>query len=103
MNPMDSVGIRHHFGGGVYAKETLIPAGLKLTQHEHSFDHLSVLASGSVLVGDGVVSQRYDAPACVLIKAGIPHEVVSITDAVWYCIHATEETDPAKVDERLIA
>ena len=40
--------IQHHFGGGVYAKETFIPAGKWLVQHIHKFDHLSVLAQGSI-------------------------------------------------------
>jgi hypothetical protein len=26
-----------------------------------------------------------------------------LTDCVWYCIHATDEKDPSKVDEVVIA
>ena len=40
--------INHHFSAGVYAKETLIPAGHVLVQHKHKFSHLSILASGSI-------------------------------------------------------
>jgi len=95
------VGISHHFGGGVYAKETLIPAGLKLTQHVHPFDHLSILASGSVLVKTPDGCCKYDGPACIFIKAGVAHEVTSLTKASWFCIHATTETDPLLIDEAL--
>jgi len=28
--------------------------------------------------------------------------VISVTDCVWYCIHATEETDPEKIKEEMI-
>ena len=97
------VGISHHFAGGVYAKETRIPAGARLMQHVHAFDHLSVLASGSVIVrSDGWV-ESYSGPAVLTIKAGSAHEVDAITDAVWLCIHATDETDPEQVDAGLIA
>lgn len=94
--------IEHHFGGGVYAKETRIPAGYLLGKHTHAFDHLSILASGSVeLMVDGEVSVVH-APACLTIKANKEHQVRSITDVVWYCVHATDCTDVDKVDKVLI-
>ncbi len=97
------VGIFHHFSGGVYAKQTHIPAGVSLTQHVHSFDHLSILASGSVMVrADGWV-ESYTGPAAIEIKAGVAHEVEALTDATWFCVHKTDETDPEKIDAELIA
>ena len=94
--------ISHHFGAGVYAKETRIPAGSILVQHKHKHDHLSVLASGSVeLVVDGIKSVIH-APACLTIEANKHHGVKSLTDVVWYCIHATECTDMDEIDEVLI-
>lgn len=94
--------ILHHFGGGVYAKETEIPAGQILSQHVHKHDHLSILGSGSAVVRVDGESRRVDGPACILIEAGKVHSVESLTDVVWFCIHATEETDPQKVDHTLI-
>jgi quercetin dioxygenase-like cupin family protein len=97
------VGLMHHFGGGVYAKETLIPAGVKLLQHVHEFDHLSILASGRVHVRiDGGEPVGYEGPACITIAAGRAHEVEAVTPATWFCIHATKETDPAKVDRAVL-
>jgi quercetin dioxygenase-like cupin family protein len=94
--------INHHFGAGVYAKETLIPAGHVLVQHKHKFDHLSILASGSIeLMTDGE-RKIVHAPACLTIEANKHHGVKSITDVVWYCIHATECTDIDEIDEVLI-
>lgn len=94
--------IAHHFGGGVYAKETIVHAGQILVQHKHEFDHLSVLASGTVeLMVDGVRSEL-TGPACVTISAGKHHGVKALTDVVWYCIHATDCTDEHDVDKVLI-
>jgi quercetin dioxygenase-like cupin family protein len=97
------VGITHHFGGGVYAKETRIPAGRMLGQHAHRFDHLSILASGRVRVTVDGESREVEGPACLVIAAGKVHEVLSLTDAVWYCIHATNCTEADEVDAELIA
>jgi quercetin dioxygenase-like cupin family protein len=95
--------INHHFSAGVYAKETLIPAGQVLVQHKHKFDHLSILASGSIeLMVDGE-KRIVHAPACLTIEADKHHGVKSLTDVVWYCIHATDCTDTDEIDEVLIA
>ena len=94
--------IHHHFSAGVYAKETRIPAGYVLVQHAHKHDHLSILASGSVeLAVDGVKSVVH-APACLTIAAGKHHGIKSITDVVWYFVHATDCTDEDEIDEVLI-
>ena len=94
--------ISHHFGGGVYAKETWIPAGSILVQHKHKYDHLSILAKGSVEVIVDDVKSVVHAPACLTIEANKHHGVKSLTDVVWYCIHATNCTDTDEIDEVLI-
>ena len=95
---MTDVDIRHHFGGGVYIKETRIPPGFVLVQHKHKFDHLSILASGAAVVNGTV----HTGPTVLVIKAGEAHGVRALSDCLWYCVHATTVTDPADVDEVLI-
>lgn len=95
--------VRHHFGGGVYVKETAIPAGLVLVQHRHQHDHLSFLVSGEVEVQVDGVTQVITAPRCLTIRAGQHHGVKALRDAVWLCVHATDCEDAAHVDEVLIA
>jgi quercetin dioxygenase-like cupin family protein len=96
------IDVEHHFGGGVYAKDTRIPAGTKLEQHAHPFDHLSILAYGTAAVEADGVRQVVAGPRALLIKAGTVHSVEAITDVVWFCIHATDETDPSKVDDVIL-
>jgi quercetin dioxygenase-like cupin family protein len=95
--------ITHHFGGGVYAKETHIPQGSFLMQHKHAFDHMSILASGTVEVSVDDQVTTHTGPACLVIEAGKNHGVRALTDVVWYCVHATDCTDADTVDEVLIA
>lgn len=94
--------IQHHFGGGVYAKECFIPAGQEHEQHVHKFDHLSVLAYGVAEVTVDGATTKHVGPTCLTIHAGKSHKVRAITDLAWYCIHASEETDPSRIDETLI-
>lgn len=90
--------ITHHFGGGVYVKETCFLAGESGEKHVHDYDHLSTLVSGCVeLVVDGV-SILKKAPEVITIQAGKSHQVIALTDTVWHCTHATDCTDPEKVD-----
>ena len=94
--------IAHIFADGLYAKETHIPAGMRLGKHTHSYTHFSILAKGFVKVTANGTWTMYQAPACIEIKANIEHEVQAVTDATWYCVHGTDETDPEKIDEVLI-
>lgn len=96
------IGIEHHFGGGVYAKLTKIPAGTVLDQHRHKFDHLSALMQGVALVTVDGETTAHTAPAMLLIQAGKVHRVNAVSDVVWACIHATNETDPDLIDHELI-
>jgi quercetin dioxygenase-like cupin family protein len=99
---LSSAMISHLFGGGVYVKETLIPAGLVLVQHKHEHDHLSYLASGTVeLLVDGV-TRTVSGPVGLTIEAGKHHGVKALTDALWLCIHATECADESTVDQALM-
>jgi quercetin dioxygenase-like cupin family protein len=94
--------ILHHFSDGLYAKEAQFIAGTAILKHTHEFSHLSILAKGKVAVMMGEEIEVIEAPACIEIKAGITHGVKAITDCVWFCIHATDEKDPSKVDDILI-
>ena len=92
----------HYFSSGVYAKQMFMPAGYIAYSHAHNYDHLSILAKGRVIVKTDDYNKEYVAPACLTIKANIHHQIESLEDCVWFCIHATDETDESKVDEVLI-
>lgn len=87
-NALITVGgdVVHHFCGGVYAKETHIPAGTTLGQHAHAFDHMSILASGKALVTIGQQIVPLHAPCALRVEAGKTHSVEAVTDVVWFCI-----------------
>lgn len=100
--------VRHHFVGqddskGLYAKELHIPAGFILRSHHHPYDHLSILASGYVRFDTPGESRLIHGPAAITVRKGVTHTLRAITDAVWFCIHPTDETDEAKVDDVILS
>ena len=96
------VEIEHYFAGGVYAKQMRIAKNCKIPTHRHVYDHLSVLAQGCVRVTVSKITQEYTAPAAIEIKKDLVHTIEALEDTVWYCIHATEETDPESANNKII-
>ena len=95
--------LTHHFSEGVYAKEIRILAGMDIVQHKHDDSHLSILAKGIAVVITALGTARYEAPACINIQANMHHRILAVTDIVWYCIHASDEKDPANIDETIVS
>lgn len=95
-------GIVHNFSDGLYAKQMTIPKGYVAGQHAHTFSHLSILAKGKVIVKTDTTEQIYEAPACIEIRKNVNHMITALDDSVWFCVHATDETDVDRIDEVLI-
>ena len=93
---------KHHFSDNIYAKEMHLPAGHVAVSHKHKYSHLSVLAAGRCMVYTDESMMEYTAPACIEIKAGVEHQIEAAEDVTWFCIHATSETDPEKIDRVVI-
>ena len=93
----------HHFIGGVYAKEMKYPQGWIVKSHKHKYDHMSVLAKGTVVLEVDGVKEIFEAPAVINVTANKHHSVLALEDTVWLCIHKIEgEFDIDTVDETLI-
>lgn len=57
--------------------------------HTHPFDHLTLLASGSLRVTVNGKTTDFKAPHMIYIKAEYNHELVALEDdTVAFCIHA---------------
>lgn len=94
--------ISHHFSDGLYAKQMRLEKNHIALSHVHHYSHLSILAKGEVYIkADGVVTHHI-APDCIEIKANVSHEIQALKDSVFFCCHATNETDIDKIDEVLI-
>ena len=82
-------------------------AGDTETGHTHPFDHLTLLASGSLQITVNGKTTQFKAPHMIYIKAEHMHELVALEDnTVAYCIHALRDgdavgdiLDPASIPE----
>lgn len=82
--------------------------------HTHAFDHLTLLATGSLRVTVEGKTTDFKAPHMIYIHKDKNHELVALEDnTVAYCIHALRDKDsneildpsmiPAGVDPLLMA
>lgn len=69
-------------------------AGDKEDGHTHQFDHLTLLAAGSLQVTvEGMVT-TFKAPHMIYIHKDKNHELLALEDnTVAYCIHALRKED----------
>jgi quercetin dioxygenase-like cupin family protein len=86
--------IKHHFAGGVYAREQTLEAGQEVEKHEHDYDHLSFLCAGVATLEVEDELQTLRGPCGIEVKAGKKHRIQAVTDIVWLCLHAESVADP---------
>lgn len=95
--------MKHHFLDGIYIKEMdHLREGQQVETHVHEYDHFGVLGAGSVAIELDGAALVYVGPCVVPILKGVAHKIYALTDVTWFCVHATQETDPKKVDAALI-
>lgn len=95
--------VKHYFGGGVYAREMTVPAGVLLTGKIHKFEQINILSKGevSVLLSDGW--HRVRAPYTVVAPAGSKRLFYAHEESVWTVFHGTKEKDVEKIEQEFIA
>lgn len=66
--------------------------------HTHQFDHLTLLASGSLRVTVEGETTDFRAPHMIYIHKDKNHELVALEDnTVAYCIHALRDKDTGEI------
>jgi quercetin dioxygenase-like cupin family protein len=66
--------------------------------HVHNYDHMTLLAHGSVKVHVGGDVTEFKAPHMIFIKAGKSHFIEAIEDGtIAYCVHALRDKDTAEI------
>jgi quercetin dioxygenase-like cupin family protein len=89
--------IKHHFAGGVYAREQTLEMGREVEKHVHDYDHLSVLCRGVAIMDIDGELHHLKGPCVLEVKAGQKHRITAVTDITWLCIHAESVADPETI------
>ena len=62
--------------------------------HAHVFDHITLLATGKVLMKHDNGEQEYTAPHLIVTPKGITHQFIALeNNTVFCCIHAIRDGD----------
>lgn len=80
---------------------TVADAGTIIPTHAHKYDHITLLAYGSMRVQSGDDNPAdFVGPVGILIPAGVKHTFMTLTPGVVFaCIHALHGTDGVEIDE----
>lgn len=66
--------------------------------HVHQFDHLTLLATGSLRVTVDGVATEFKAPHMIYIQKDKNHELVALEkDTLAYCIHALRDRETTDI------
>jgi hypothetical protein len=91
--------VKHIQADGVYIKITFVPKDVKFYTKRTPDSHVAILAHGEILMIETEDNQtRYRAPANYVIPANSKIAFYTLTDCVFYCVHATDETNIDTLD-----
>ena len=95
--------VKHSFADGCYIRQIFNPANELLVTKIHKKEHPFFLMQGemSILTEDGV--KHLKAPYHGITKPGTKRIIYTHSDCIFITVHATEETDVAKIEEQVIA
>jgi quercetin dioxygenase-like cupin family protein len=66
--------------------------------HEHNYDHVTLLTTGSVRVHVEGKTTDFTAPQMIYIKQGKSHFIEALEDnTIAFCVHALRDKDTADV------
>jgi len=91
--------VKHIQADNVYVKSTYVPKNVKFYTKRTDNSHVAILAFGELVVDDNGIQSRLLAPANYVIPANTRVAIYTITDCVFYCVHATQETDLGVLDQ----
>lgn len=89
---------KHVQAEGVYIKTTLVPKNVKFYNKRTPDSHVAILAHGSIIMDNGETKIQFQAPANYIIPANSRIAFYTVTDCVFYCVHATKETNLDELD-----
>jgi quercetin dioxygenase-like cupin family protein len=108
---MNVPAVKINFVSNLFVKQMhFLHAGDTEQGHAHCYDHLTLLASGSLRLTALGKTTDFKAPHHIYIKANVDHELVALEDnTVAHCIHALRDPDgsgniidPASVPEGIV-
>ena len=102
-NTDDLCPVKHHFAPGLYAREILLPAGVRIIGKIHRHAHINTISAGRVLVFTEFGSSELVAPVTFVSIPGTKRVVFAIEETMWTTYHPTDEVDLGRIEGHVIA
>ena len=90
------------FFGNIWVRQnTMEKSGEVFPGHKHHFDHVTLLAKGSIEVEvNGYEPKKFEAPTFVIIRKEHEHKITALTDdVIYYCVFALRNMDGEPVED----
>lgn len=94
--------VEHYFSEGIYARLMTLNAGDSVVGKQHKKGHLAILLEGEVSVSSKYGTAIYKAPYIVQSMPGDRRAFIAHTPSKWLTIHATSETNVARIEQELV-
>jgi hypothetical protein len=92
---------QHHFGPGIYIRESFMPAGTYVMGHAHKCEHMNVMLKGKMAVIVNGEAKVIEGPCIFIGQPGRKFAYV-IEDTIFQNIYATTETDIEKLEDMFV-
>jgi quercetin dioxygenase-like cupin family protein len=87
------------FFGNIWVRQRVLDNGQSYEGHKHHFDHVTLLARGTVNVEVEGRSKQFSAPTFIIIRKEHEHKVTALCDNVLYfCVFALRDLDGEVLD-----
>lgn len=100
--PQVDLPLVHRFAPGMYAREIFIPKDTVAVGKIHKYPAINIISQGDVAVLTEDGANRFRAPFSFVSTPLAKRVVYAYEDTVWTTVHATNETDLARLEEELI-
>ena len=93
--------VNMNFINGLWCKQMhFLRAGALVPGHKHLYDHMTLLAHGSLSVTVNNKVTEFVAPQIIYIKKNVVHDLVALeADTVAYCIHIVKNAETGDILE----
>lgn len=81
--------------GNIWVRQNMLSKGEEAPGHVHYFDHVTLLAKGSVRVEvEGKEPKDFISPTFIVIKKELIHKMTALEDGtVYYCVFALRDVN----------
>lgn len=92
----------HYFAPGMYGRELPIPADSYVIGKIHKHQHITILMSGTATINTDKGMQTITGPHVWVSQVNAKRILHTVTDCVFFTVHATNETDLDLLEAELI-